>query len=336
MSDICGAGRWLAWAFAAALWAGAAPSPSLAQERIALTSFTPPARAEFLRHTGPAVALTADLYLPRGSGPFPALVLKHGSGGMEGPTGANIRKWAQTFAGWGVAALVVDSFGARKISETANNQGQLSTFAEVADALAALQALGADPRIDRTRIGIVGWSRGGLIAMQTALDAVRKVVIADDLKFAAHIAFYGPAMTQYRDKATDGAPFLFLHGELDDYVPIAPAREYAEWLKSMGNPVTFIGYPNAHHDFDVEGGFQGFARNVEVTAKCDNIVNVADGKVLRMAGKPPATAPTAAEYAAYQRTCVTKGARLELNPGARADAVEKVRAFLKSVLKAAG
>ena len=74
-----------------------------------------------------------------------------------------------------------------------------------------------------------------------------------DPKFAAHIVFYGSASTQFRDKATDGAPMLFLHGEADDYVSVGATREFADWLKGMGNPVTFITYPGAYHEFDVEG-----------------------------------------------------------------------------------
>ena len=328
-------GRWLLLLAALSLFA-ALIEPAAAEEKITITSFTPTARADFLKHEGSAAALTATLYMPaKPAGPVPAIVLKHGSGGMVGPTGDNIRKWAGIFAGWGVAALVVDSFGPRKISDTAANQGQLSTWAEVADSFAALKVLGADPRIDKQRIAIVGWSRGGMIAMDTGLDGARKVLIADDLRFAAHIVFYGPAMTQFRDKATDGSPFLFLHGEADDYVPIGPTREWADWAKSAGSAVTFVSYPGAFHDFDVETQFQGFAKSVEVTGKCDAVINLADGKVLRMDHKPN-PAPKAEEFNAYLRSCVTHGADLGYDAKARAGAIDKVHAFLKDTLAIKG
>jgi hypothetical protein len=69
---------------------------------------------------------------------------------------------------------------------------------------------------------------------------VRKSVVTDDLKFALHVVFYGPATVQYRDRATDQSPMMFLHGEADNYVVIGPTREFADWAQSQGNPVSFI------------------------------------------------------------------------------------------------
>jgi dienelactone hydrolase len=320
-----------AFAFACLLSNGA-----LAQEKVSIPSFTPASPAAYLKHDGPAVTLTGSLYLPAGTtGKIPALILKHGSGGLEGGPGDNIRDWAARIAGWGVAALVLDSFAPRKITETATSQSQLAPWAEVADSYAALKFLAADARIDRTRIGIMGWSRGGLITMNTTLEAARKAGGVGDDKFAVHIVFYGSAMTQYRDAATDKSPFLFFHGEADNYVPIGPTREYADWLKTMGNPVTFVSYPGAYHDFDIAGGFQGFTPTVEVSAKCDNVINLTDQRILRMDHKPnPMLKP--GEFEAYQKSCATKGANLGYDPKARADAVDKVHAFLKETLKAPG
>src|SRR5258708_22774947 len=208
----------------------APPGIAHAQQKISIPSVTPASLFPLLHHDTMPATVSDELYLPpKASGPVPALVLKPGSGGLEGPTGTNIKKWAGTFAGWGVAALVVDSFGPRGIKETGTNQAQLSSWADVADSLAALKILAADPRIDKNRIGIVGWSRGGIAALNTALETVRKSIVTDDLKFTLHVVFYGPALIQYRDRTTDKSPMLFLHGEADNYVPIGPTREIADW-----------------------------------------------------------------------------------------------------------
>jgi dienelactone hydrolase len=316
--------------FAAALILVAAPGLAQAQERVSIPSLTPTSMFGLLHRQAPPTTVTGQLYLPVASpAPFPALVLKAGSGGLTGPTGDNIRKWAALLTRWGVAALVVDSFGPRGISETATNQAQLSIWADVADALAALRVLAADPRIDKSRIGIVGWSRGGMVAMNTALETVRRSMIdTADVKFAAHIVFYGAAEVQYRDRATDGSPMLFFHGESDNYVPIGPTREFSTWAQSQGNAVTFITYPRTYHDFDVEGGFSGFARTVETSHNCDLVVDLTDGHVARMNHKdnPGASGDDAR---VYLRSCVSRGANLAFNTSARADAVEKLHAFLK-------
>lgn len=306
-----------------------------AQTKIPIPTVTPNLSSALIQHTAPAATVSGELYLPKGNGPFPAMVLKHGSGGLGGINGDNIRKWAATFAGWGIAAFIVDSFGPRGIKETATDQGQLSSWADIADSLAALKVLAADPRIDKSRIGIIGWSRGGTPVLATALETVRKAVIEDDVKFAVHISVYGPAITQYRDTATDKSPFLFLHGEADDYVPIAATREFSEWLKTMGNPVSFIGYPKASHDFDVGGMPFALNKAVEVAGKCDLVVDIPTNKIIRM-GQKPATGVTGEAMWAYFKTCTTKGAHLGYDAAARADAVEKVRSFLKEQFKISG
>ena len=315
-------------ALVATAFAGAAFGSAQAQQKISIPSVTPAAMGALLRHEAPPATVTGELYLPaRASGALPALVLKHGSGGLQGPTGTNIRKWAATFAGWGVAALVVDSFAPRGLTSTATDQSKLSSWADVADALAALQVLGADSRFDRSRIGIVGWSRGGGAAFNTTLETVRKSMIKDELKFALHIAFYGPADLQYRDRATDLSPVLFLHGEADNYTPIGPIREFADWLQSQGNPVTLVSYPKAWHDFDLQGGPQVFAKDLEVYAKCDLVFDIATGRTIRMnhVGAPKASAE---DMRAYFKSCITRGANLGFDAAARANASERIHAFL--------
>jgi dienelactone hydrolase len=198
------------------------------------------------------------------------------------------------------------------------------------DALGALQVLGADARFDRGRIGIVGWSRGGGVAFNTALETVRKSMITDDLKFALHVVFYGPADIQYRDRATDLSPVLFLHGEADNYVPIGPTREFADWLQSQGNPVTFVSYPKAQHDFDVQGGSQGFVKNLEVGAKCDLVFDIATGRTIRM-NHADAPAATAEDIRAYFRSCITRGANLSFDAAVRANGGEEYTAFSSNI-----
>jgi dienelactone hydrolase len=312
------------------LFALTAPGIAHAQEKISIPTVTPatPSVTALLHHETMPAKVTGELYLPpKATGPVPALVLLHGSGGLEGPTGVNIRKWADTFKGWGIAALVVDSFGPRGIKETGTNQGQLSGWADDADGLSALKVLAADPRIDKDRIGVVGWSRGGSAALNTTLEAVRKSIITDDLKFALHVVFYGSATLQYRGR-TDKSPMLFLHGEADNYVPMAPTREFADWAQSQGNPVTFISYPKATHDFDVQGQISGFVKTLEQSTKCDLVIDLSNGHTVRMnhVDNPTVTPDGVGNYL---KSCVGHGASLGYDAAARADAVEKVHGFLK-------
>jgi dienelactone hydrolase len=136
-------------------------------------------------------------------------------------------------------------------------------------------------------------------------------------------------MVQYRDSATDRSPILVLHGEADDDAAIEPVREMVDWLKSMGNPVSFIAYPDTRHEFDVAGGFSGFARKLEVGVHCDLVVDLSRDRVIRI-GHQEAGQVTRDTLRDYFKSCVTHGATLQYNAAARTDAIEKVHDFLKT------
>jgi hypothetical protein len=57
--------------------------------------------------------LTGKLKKPKGDGPFPAVVLLHGSGGVNASRDAD---WAKRLTDWGYVTLQVDSFGPRGVS----------------------------------------------------------------------------------------------------------------------------------------------------------------------------------------------------------------------------
>jgi dienelactone hydrolase len=320
-------GHWFSIAVMALALMG--PAVSRSQEKVAIPSRTPTSMGEYLHGEGTAVSVIGYLYLPSGaSGPVPAMILKHGSEGLEGAQGDNLRKWAKSLNDWGVAAFVVDSFGPRDIGSSATEQGKLRSLADLVDSFAALKVLAADRRIDPARIGIIGWSRGGAVAMESALESARLAVLAStDPKFAAHIVFYGNASPEYRDRATDHAPMLFFHGEADNLVPIGPTQEFADWIQTQGNPVTFQSYPGVYHDFDVEGGRDGSVSLVQTARNCDVLVDFSTGQVVRMDHKPVNGVSNLAMIS-YMRGCMQRGAELHPNLTARADAREKVRAFL--------
>src|SRR5262249_10273185 len=58
---------------------------------------------------GPNGSAPLQLWLPPGNGPFPAVLVMHGCGGIRD----NHRSWAGRLVGWGYAAVIVDSFGPR-------------------------------------------------------------------------------------------------------------------------------------------------------------------------------------------------------------------------------
>src|SRR5687768_13660040 len=58
-------------------------------------------------------ALRGELYQPVGSGPFGAVILLHD---CDGPS-EHHRTWAKRLQDWGYVALLIDTFGYRRITE---------------------------------------------------------------------------------------------------------------------------------------------------------------------------------------------------------------------------
>jgi predicted dienelactone hydrolase len=99
---------------------------------------------------------------------LPAIVIAHTIGGFneanEGWFAAELRKV-------GFATLTYDSFASRKWpSKTAGGDARVNPSV-LADAFAALKFLSAQPKIDPTKIAIVGFSLGGDVAHMTRSSA---------------------------------------------------------------------------------------------------------------------------------------------------------------------
>jgi acetyl esterase/lipase len=129
--------------------------------------------------------ITGELVIPASApAKAPAMVIMHGSAGLNAGTEA----WAKFFNQMGVATFVVDSFTARGLQSTAANQSLLNFPASAVDGFQALKLLSTHPRIDADRIGVIGFSRGGLAAMNTSFERVRSAFLPGSMKFALHIS----------------------------------------------------------------------------------------------------------------------------------------------------
>ncbi len=135
------------------------------------------------------------------------------------------------------------------LEETETDQFRLSPAADVAGALARF-ACSRPSGIDPKRIGVIGFSRGGIVALDTALEPFRRGVINGDLRFAAHIPFYPSCDINFVSAHLDGSPILMLLGGKDNYTPAAPCLAYADELRDKNVPISVVVYANAYHAFD--------------------------------------------------------------------------------------
>jgi dienelactone hydrolase len=274
---------------------------------------------------GKPVILAGELRLPPGKpgAKYPAMVFVHGSSGI----GINIDRWARELNKIGVAAFVVDSFTARGIVTTSTDQGLLDHLAMLYDAYRALDLLASHPRIDPKRIGIIGFSKGGVAGLYAAMDRFNNLYGSKKSRFALYMAFYPPCYQYRDDEKVDNNPIIIFHGEADDYVPMAPCREYVNRLQAKGVNIKLIGYANAYHGFDLEGlPEKVYLPAVQQAVKC-RVKEGQGGDMLNAdTGKP------------FSRSdaCAGKGATVGYNRAAHQKSIEDMVREVSVVFKLEG
>jgi uncharacterized protein len=152
-----------------------------------------PYRVEEVRFANEAagIRLAGTLTLPEGTGPFPAVALVSGSGPQDRDETLLGHKpflvLADHLTRSGVAVLRYDDRG---VGSSEGDFATATTLDLAADAAAAAEYLRSHPAVDRSRVGLVGHSEGGLIAPLVATGA--HGVPTADLAFVVLLA--GPAL----------------------------------------------------------------------------------------------------------------------------------------------
>lgn len=186
----------------------------------------------------------AKLTKPQGEGPFPAVVLLHGCGGM---TSSCPHQWVQRLVRWGYVSMQVDSLTPRKISSIcAGGMIAIETLSyRVKDAYLAKDYLATLDFVDADRIGVMGWSHGGT-------TAVKAVIQSGEPKranpFDAAVAFY-PGCYKPIDPQK---PLLILSGGKDRWTPVEFCLRHAP-VAGRTDMFRIAVYPEAYHCFDWVG-----------------------------------------------------------------------------------
>lgn len=200
----------------------------------------------------PPTTARATLFLPAGAmaaAPVPAVVMLHGASGVLPERELT---YARQFAAMGVAALVIDSFGARRDRGTRFTERLLNiTEAMVlADSYGGLRYLDAMPEVDGSRVVLIGFSYGGMVATYAAYAQVAEIFAPGGERFAGHVAYYAPCIAEFEDSRATGAPLLMLYGGKDAIVDPERCAEVAVTLEAGGAEVDAVVYPDALHQWD--------------------------------------------------------------------------------------
>jgi dienelactone hydrolase len=271
---------------------------------------------------GRPTTITGQLRIAQGSGRLPVVVLQHGSGGFA----PNIEYWSRELNAAGISTFAIDALTGRGLTEVNSNQALLGRLNFILDIYRALDVLAVHPRVDRQRIALMGFSRGGQAALYASLGRFQQMWNKSGVEFAAYLPFYPDCMTTYIG-STDIAnrPIRIFGGTPDDYNPISVCKGYVEQLRSAGKDVELTEYPNASHAFDNPLGAQPAAVSPTFESVRDCRIEEAPGGLLINTNTQ--------QPFSYRDSCVVHGPHLGHDPIATEAATAAVISFLKGIFR---
>lgn len=196
------------------------------------------------------------------NGKRPAVLILHGSSGVD--SRGDFYERALNAAG--ITTLQIDMWEARGVTGIANRPGlPVLTYP---DAFSALAFLAVQPGVDAQRIGVLGFSWGGVMALGTA-EQLYAGQFGGGRKFKAHVANYPvcygannpglvapfgvtPAQAGTQFLHLTGAPVLIQIGSNDSYDNgTAHCTALAQAVNPGNNNVVKVNtYPGAYHAWD--------------------------------------------------------------------------------------
>lgn len=199
--------------------------------------------------TASGLTLAGKLCIPDGAVKAPAVLICHGSDGVDGRG-----EYYQTQLNMaGIVTLEVDMWSARGSARGAAARPR-SPLETLDDAFSAKAFLEAQPEVNHDRIGIMGFSWGGVV---TLLSATQAAVERHGAKpFRAHVANY-PVVWAYEVVPglslanPTGAPILIQCGDADAYDdPDGLDQLLARLPAETRSLIQAVTYPGAGHGFD--------------------------------------------------------------------------------------
>lgn len=236
-------------------------------------------RAEFdvfVPNDGRRVPATVCIPVGEPGQTFPAVALLHGTGSSRDEVSGAFRLFAQYMARRGVASIRLDFAGH---GDSGAEMAEYCYSSGASDAAACAAFLGRLKAVDAERIGVLGWSQGGAVAM---LAAARYPVFKALAVWAPALGMFGFFESKYGEAVDKGfasidlgwrppltlslrwfeeakglplleglasfaGPVLALAGSVDSVVPLSDLDRVLE--SSGGADKTKILIPGADHTF---------------------------------------------------------------------------------------
>lgn len=216
--------------------------------------------------------IRGSIYLPQGTGRFPTLVLLHGFTGSRTESGFLFVQLARLLNKQGIACVTFDF---RHSGESDGSFDQMLVTGELDDALRVTQWVTGQPFVNRSRMGLLGFSLGGLLAACTVartaaykslvllapsternLARIAKSSVTDDGKlivgtYELHPNFLADMLTLdcVADVTKNPRPTLLIQGDKDAAVPPPISQQFVDAMTCANQSVEHILISEGNHTF---------------------------------------------------------------------------------------
>jgi dienelactone hydrolase len=183
-------------------------------------------------------SIRVEAYLPETPGAaLPAVLALHGAGGNV----SGMERYASTLADQGFAAYILHYFD-RTGTKSADMPTIMGNFPLWMKTLwDAISFVETQPRVDRDRIALLGFSLGAYLSLAVSTIDPRVRVVVD---------FFGGLPKEMKLFMRRLCPVLILHGDADATVPVEEAYQLQKLLEKKGIAYEMKIYPGAGHGFD--------------------------------------------------------------------------------------
>jgi dienelactone hydrolase len=219
------------------------------------------------------VRLSYHVDRPDGAGPFPAVVIGHGSGEV---TKDQLRRFADVWVARGYVVLRYDKRGVGESTGVYSGVGVQNgdrMFDELSSDMAAcVEFLERQPGVDPRRTGLMGASQAGWIIPLAAkkanvafmiLMSGPAVSIGEEMYYSDFAETGGASLERAYDELSRfhgprgfdpvptleslNTPGLWLLGQADESIPEKNTAAILRALAAKGRPFTVVEYPGANH-----------------------------------------------------------------------------------------
>ena len=193
-----------------------------------------------------------------------------------------------------MATLRIDSYTARGYTEIYTDQSRVGEFNPIYDVYRAVEArLRPIHALILSRIAVMGFSRGGLVALYASLNRFHDLYGPKRGSIAAYLPFYPPCNFELvGEMDVANVPIRAFHGAEDEWNPLPRCRDFVERLAAAGYDAQITVYPGARHAFDhTNSPAYNIMSDAQTSRDCmrreenGRLMNVATGKPFSVEGR---------------------------------------------------